>query len=319
MKKDQAIKLWNNLRDSTNVKEVINRFVNKKGYGGERTLVRYSQASAGFKEGLSNEDIATKTGWGIDYIEQIHTWWIEEYPEKVTEANQVSQLVEEQPLLGPITETPKSKINFKQESLTPKQVNRGIEHDIQIFQKSDNIMNERKFEILVNLLHNARFFESQLNRILQFLDFFHYESNNYVDFQLRHLSYKLCIHLNALSEFIQKYSVEKDIWENLVEKTEYQSEIDDEWHRKLYILASENHKRVLDDNNADAEEQEYLVKQYPPYVQSEYNDLIKKGELKSEDFNSKYNYWIREFETLINDLRIAHSEYRAAVRDMLFL
>lgn len=80
MKKEQAIKLWKNLDNSTNVKEVIISFENKKGYGGSRTLIRYSQAAAGFKEGLSLKDIAGKTGWGIDYIEKIHIWWKEAFP-----------------------------------------------------------------------------------------------------------------------------------------------------------------------------------------------------------------------------------------------
>ena len=61
MKKEQAIKLWKNLADSTNVKEVIISFENKKGYGGSRTLMRYSQAAAGFKEGLSLKEIAERT------------------------------------------------------------------------------------------------------------------------------------------------------------------------------------------------------------------------------------------------------------------
>ena len=80
MKKEQAIKLWRKLEDNTNVKEVINSFENKIGYGGKRTLVRYSQVAIGFKKGLSFNDIAKKTGWGTDYIEKIYTWWEEAFP-----------------------------------------------------------------------------------------------------------------------------------------------------------------------------------------------------------------------------------------------
>ena len=46
----------------------------------ERTLVRYSQAADGFKEGLSLKAISEKTGWKIDYIEKIYVWWQEAFP-----------------------------------------------------------------------------------------------------------------------------------------------------------------------------------------------------------------------------------------------
>lgn len=83
MKKGQAVKFWKGLSNSTNAKEVISAFANKRGYGGKRTLVRYSQAAAGFKEGLLCNVIAGNTGWSADYIDKIHAWWEEAFPSEV--------------------------------------------------------------------------------------------------------------------------------------------------------------------------------------------------------------------------------------------
>jgi hypothetical protein len=83
MKKAQAIKLWKELSNSTSAKEVISAFANKRGYGGKRTLVRYSQAAAGFKEGLPCNVIADKTEWSVDYIDKIHPWWKEAFPSEL--------------------------------------------------------------------------------------------------------------------------------------------------------------------------------------------------------------------------------------------
>jgi len=78
MKRKQFLKLWKAIADSTNVKETISTFENKKGYGGKRTLERCSQAAAGFKEGLSSEVIAEKTGWSLKYVGKIRAWWEQE-------------------------------------------------------------------------------------------------------------------------------------------------------------------------------------------------------------------------------------------------
>ena len=83
MKKVQAVKFWKESSNSTSAKEVISAFANKRGYGGKRTLVRYSQAAAGFKEGLPCNVIAGKTGWSADYIDKIHAWWKEAFSSEV--------------------------------------------------------------------------------------------------------------------------------------------------------------------------------------------------------------------------------------------
>ena len=83
MKKGQSVNFWKELSNSTSAKEVISAFANKRGYGGERTLVRYSQAAAGFKEGLPCNVSSSKTGWSTDYIDKIHAWWEEAFPSEV--------------------------------------------------------------------------------------------------------------------------------------------------------------------------------------------------------------------------------------------
>lgn len=82
MKKAQAIKLWKDLESSTSEKEIIASFENKKGYGGRRTLERFSQAAAGFKENTSLNDIAFKTGWSHKYLDKIYAWWKESFREE---------------------------------------------------------------------------------------------------------------------------------------------------------------------------------------------------------------------------------------------
>jgi hypothetical protein len=83
MKKTQAAKFWKEISGSTSAKEVISAFANKRGYGGKRTLVRYSQAATGFREGLPSTAIAEKTGWGAGYIDKIHAWWREAIPNEL--------------------------------------------------------------------------------------------------------------------------------------------------------------------------------------------------------------------------------------------
>lgn len=80
MKKAQFLKFWKAIADSTNGKETISTFESRKGYGGRRTLERCSQAASGFKEGLSSDIIAGKTGWSARYINKIRGWWEESFP-----------------------------------------------------------------------------------------------------------------------------------------------------------------------------------------------------------------------------------------------
>lgn len=78
MKKAQAVKFWKAVQESTEVQEVISAFANKKGYGGARTLERYVQAAAGFRDGASDETVAARTGWSPRYVCRIRDWWDDE-------------------------------------------------------------------------------------------------------------------------------------------------------------------------------------------------------------------------------------------------
>ena len=75
MKQQQTITFWGELDDTTEISGVIDKYKNRSGYGGERTLERYAQAHKGFREGESIQDLATSTGWSLGYLEKIHMWW----------------------------------------------------------------------------------------------------------------------------------------------------------------------------------------------------------------------------------------------------
>ncbi|MFC1937216.1 hypothetical protein ACFLWY_01500 [Chloroflexota bacterium] len=75
MKKAQVLKFWTALGESTNNKERISAFSNKHGYGGQRTLVRFVQAYDGFRQGLTSEEIAKKSGWSLSLVNKIREWW----------------------------------------------------------------------------------------------------------------------------------------------------------------------------------------------------------------------------------------------------
>ncbi len=79
MKRNQAIKFWNALDASTNINEVISSFENKHGYDGKRTLQRYTQAHKGFRQGLSLQNISSKTGWGKSFVDKLEGWWKGEF------------------------------------------------------------------------------------------------------------------------------------------------------------------------------------------------------------------------------------------------
>ena len=79
MKKDQAFKFWAALDDSTSLKATLSSFENKKGYDDRRTLQRYAQAHEGFKEDLTSDVVAEKTGWSLKYVVKIRSWWKQKY------------------------------------------------------------------------------------------------------------------------------------------------------------------------------------------------------------------------------------------------
>lgn len=223
-------------------------------------------------------------------------------------------------LAGVSNETSQSKTDVKQTGITPEQTKRATEHDVRVFEKSDAIMNERKFERLNNLLKSGCFYSSQLDEVLLFQRFFSQESNKYVDFRLKHLCYISCAKLEELSEFIQLYSSEKEWWHRIIHKQD-SFEFNDEWHRLIREVEEKSEMARSNQNGNDdiGYDQLYLVTAYTPAMQSTYDDLIKSGELESHNLESQYVEWKRKFDKLIDDTQTMYSEYRAAIRDILFL
>jgi len=213
----------------------------------------------------------------------------------------------------------------KQTTPAPEQPRRAIEHDVAIFEKSDAIATERKFEWLKNLLKSGCFYSSQLDEVLQFMRFFGFESNKYVDSRLKYLCYVFCAKLEELCEFIQIYSSEIEWWGEIVKKADTsQFNFNDEWHRLIREAQeqSELHLNNIVNGIIGLDSQKYLVSFFTPDIQSAYDDLIRRGDLDSDDIHnleSQYIEWNRNFNKLIDDTWTTYLEYRAAVRDTLFL
>jgi hypothetical protein len=79
MNKEQVIKFWEALEESTSQKEVISSFKNKTGSDSEATLKRYAQIYDGFKSGLTAEEVKTKNGYGKKNIDKFHDWWASKF------------------------------------------------------------------------------------------------------------------------------------------------------------------------------------------------------------------------------------------------
>lgn len=88
MKKNQVQKFWDALAANTSTTVTISAFENKKGYGGKRTLGRLAQAREGFAEDLQPENIATKTGWSVGYVNKLRLWWDELVAQKPVESDE---------------------------------------------------------------------------------------------------------------------------------------------------------------------------------------------------------------------------------------
>lgn len=77
------------------------------------------------------------------------------------------------------------------------------QHDVDIFEKSDAIMNEQEvLAYLYSLEAGHSFWDSQFLKVGKFLCFFNYESNRYVSKKLYGLAEKVCNTFNQLGEFL---------------------------------------------------------------------------------------------------------------------
>ena len=100
---------------------------------------------------------------------------------------------------------------FKKEGPGKEQISRGLlsadetkEHDIRIFQKGDSIMSEVQVkELLWRLKHEQRYSATDFSMILDFVGFFHFRGNYYINQELRNARDKLWAGFEELLLFIQ--------------------------------------------------------------------------------------------------------------------
>ena len=100
---------------------------------------------------------------------------------------------------------------FKKEGPGKEQISRGLlsaeetkEHDIRIFQKGDSIMSEVQVkELLWRLKHEQRYSATDFSMICDFLGFFRFRSNYYINQELRNARDKLWDGFEELMLFIQ--------------------------------------------------------------------------------------------------------------------
>ena len=79
VKKAQAVRIWREVRETTELNEVLKKYHNKPGYTGKRTLQRYALADRGFRDCKPLEQLAREIGWSTSYLKKIHAWWQQEF------------------------------------------------------------------------------------------------------------------------------------------------------------------------------------------------------------------------------------------------
>ena len=107
---------------------------------------------------------------------------------------------------------PKTELDrFKKEGPGKEQISRGLlsadeikEHDIGIFQKGDSIMSEAQVkELLWQLKHEQRYSATDFSLIFDFVGFFHFRGNYYINQELRNARDKLWDGFEELMLFMQ--------------------------------------------------------------------------------------------------------------------
>ena len=79
MKRAQAVRFWRELRETTEQKQALRKYHDKRGYAGEWTLQRYALADRGFRESKPLEQLASEIGWSTDHLSKIRPWWQEAF------------------------------------------------------------------------------------------------------------------------------------------------------------------------------------------------------------------------------------------------
>jgi excisionase family DNA binding protein len=114
---------------------------------------------------------------------------------------------------------PKSEVDrFKKEGPSKAPTDRGLlsadairQHDIGIFQKSDSIMSELQVRAMLwRIKHEQRFGIADHSMIFNFVCYFHFRGNNYIEEKLRDARDKLWDSFEELNLFLQlKFEVFK--------------------------------------------------------------------------------------------------------------
>jgi len=193
------------------------------------------------------------------------------------------------------------------ETVSEEKTREAYSYNREIFDKSEAILNELEFENFFKFLSRNSFLASHLTRVLQFLEYFDSESNKYADSNLNYVNLKLCHNLLELSESIQIDSVERTriqgMYDNYREKS-----VDNGWSLLLRKLL----ENTSDNVNAERDELYLIVDRFS-------HNIIYVPEF-SDIFNYEhYIEWQQSFDSLVTNTRTTYKEYRAAIRETLFL
>ncbi len=179
-------------------------------------------------------------------------------------------------------------------------------HDKGIFAESDKILDESGFGALFESLYHNYFLDPDLTLLLKFMEYFNSKSNQYLNWHLNYLCFKLCRNYSELSEFIQMNSIEyshvfyhydkycripkNEDWCSFL-KTNVgvipQAIKDDFVNEVYFVLDERSHKQIM-------------CPEIPDIFKYKY-----------------YTEWKLEFVELLTDANSSYEEYRDIVRSTL--
>ena len=82
-------------------------------------------------------------------------------------------------------------------------------HDRGKFRESNDILNEAKLEDFTVQLDAHEYYEYQAMNAREFIKFFHYESNKYINTNISNLCSVFCDSLENLCDFIESYRIDE--------------------------------------------------------------------------------------------------------------
>jgi len=181
------------------------------------------------------------------------------------------------------------------------------DRDREIFNKSDQIISERYFKNMLEFLRNTCIGKSHMRRTEYFTQFYEAEVNKYINMGLKYLCYKLCKSFEELLDFWEEYSVEYIWYWRLIEA----GKLEDKWHSFEVALEDESNTLYLKNERDEL----YLLLPNP-------DAFLYKDQFPKPGFPQSYpTYpnWKQELDKIITKCDNSYSEYRASVRDILYL